>query len=367
MAECGITLHLMHGSGTPEATVKMLDAAEQCGIRVLVNDHRVWSDPEGLAASFSNHKALYGYHITDEPTAADFPKLAKAMAGIRKADPNHPAYINLFPSFARGLGTKTYDEYVRRFVKEVQPPFLSYDQYPIVAKGKEGRESPSLRPFFYDNIEQCRRIAQENNLDLWAFCLTTPHYWPAKGTGYPPPTEGHLRLQIYTDLAYGARAVQYFTYWTPGKGAEAGIVYYDGPIDADGKRTKTFDLLKPINAEIKKLAPLLLSLRVTAVAHADPLPQGTKGLSAEIPLTAIKGDCCVSLATRKGERYLWVVSRSFDREQNVTLTLGNGIERLEEVDRGNGETLKLTPTEATRDIVVPLAPGDGRLFRIIGR
>ena len=136
---------------------------------------------------------------------------------------------------------------MRRFIKEVQPPFLSYDHYPIVAKGKEGRDSPSLRPFFYDNIEQCHRIAQENNLDLWAFCMTTPHYWPARGTGYPPPTEGHLRLQIYTDLAYGARALQYFTYWTPAKGTDPGIEYYSGPIDTDGKRTPTFDLLKKIN------------------------------------------------------------------------------------------------------------------------
>ncbi|OHB77091.1 MAG: hypothetical protein A2Z34_07235 [Planctomycetes bacterium RBG_16_59_8] len=84
-------------------------------------------------------------------------------------------------------------------------------------------------------------------------------------------------------------------------------------------------------------------------------------------MTAIKGNCFVSLALREGERYLWVVSRSLDRDQEVTLALGEGIERLEEVDRGKGNTLKVAPTGTTRDIVIALSPGDGRLFSVIGR
>ena len=32
---------------------------------------------------------------------------------------------------------------------------------------------------------------------------------------HPVATSGQLRLQVYSDLAYGAQAIQYFTYWTP--------------------------------------------------------------------------------------------------------------------------------------------------------
>lgn len=364
LADCGITVHMTH-AGTPEEMKNILDAAEKLGLKVLIHDKRIESAPADIAGAFKDHPALYGYDITDEPTVKDFPKLASIVSALRVKDPVHPAYINLLPSFARGLGTASYEDYVERFIKEVKPGFLSYDHYPISKRGNKLQ----LKPVFYQNLEICSLAARKHNLDLWTFALTTPHEHTSQKWEYPMPTEGHLRFQIYADLAYGARAIEYFTYWTPN--SYNPYRFHDGPIDSDGKRTATYDILTKINREIATLAPLLLTLRVVETCHAEPLPLGTKGLSPKSPVTKIEGNAFISVAEREGkkgenaERYLWVVSRSYAGEEKARLTLTPEIKRLDEVGRGGGETLALTPSSGDRSVSLSLSAGDGRLFKIV--
>lgn len=52
--------------------------------------------------------ALYRCFITDEPGAAAFPGLGKLVDYLRRRDPAHLAYVNLFPTYANNaqLGTK---------------------------------------------------------------------------------------------------------------------------------------------------------------------------------------------------------------------------------------------------------------------
>ena len=56
------------------------------------------------------HPALYSYFITDEPSAPAFAGLGKLVAYLRQRDPDHLAYINLFPTYASNeqLGTPEF-------------------------------------------------------------------------------------------------------------------------------------------------------------------------------------------------------------------------------------------------------------------
>src|SRR5437762_12535538 len=73
-----------------------------------------------------------------EPSVKDFPVLGKAVAAVKKYAPGKLAYINLFPDYATlgakdtsQLGTSNYTDYLERFVAEVQPQCLSYDNYMV--------------------------------------------------------------------------------------------------------------------------------------------------------------------------------------------------------------------------------------------
>src|SRR5277367_1031625 len=128
-------------------------------------DRRIKEDVKSAGSS----PAIAGYFIMDEPGALDFPALAKAVAAVKKYAPGKLAYINLFPDYASPgasvtsqLGTATYTEYLERFVSEVHPQMISYDNYMVEYSGdlKDRAEASS----YYHNLLEVRRVAQEHQL-----------------------------------------------------------------------------------------------------------------------------------------------------------------------------------------------------------
>ena len=77
---------------------------------------------------------------------------------------------------------------------------------------------------------------------------------------YPEPEIGHLRLQVFTNLLYGARGIQYFTYWTPKTDNENMIAgkeyYFTGPVLPDGQKSPVYERVKKVNQEIKNLSSI---------------------------------------------------------------------------------------------------------------
>ena len=89
------------------------------------------------------------------------------------------------------------------------------------------------------------RKAKKFRLPLWAFMLTVKH------GPYPAPTIEHLRLQAYSNLAYGAQTIQLFTYWSPSVEAPD---YKEAPINGDGSKSAIYDIVKTYLTEMQKLA-----------------------------------------------------------------------------------------------------------------
>src|SRR6185369_11513541 len=161
---------------------------------------------DGIVADYHDHPALYGYFVVDEPSADAFAKLGEVVAYLKAKDPKHPGFINLFPTYATPgaqLGTKTYEEYVDRFIEAVQPRVISFDHYPFMA-------SSDRADFFY-NVAVVRNAGIKANLPFWSIALCVQHL------GYRHLTEGELRFQAMAALAFGARGLLWYTYWYPGE------------------------------------------------------------------------------------------------------------------------------------------------------
>src|SRR4029434_816957 len=237
LAEAGFT-HNFSGFSNVDGMQKALDVAQAAGIKQFISIPELLRDPEKVAERFKDHPALAGYYLRDEPSVADFPALAKWTRRIQAVDSIHPSYINLFPNYANGqqLGTATYQEHLDRFIKEVPVPVISFDHYPVVGS--------SLRDEWYENLERVSATAKAAKKPFWAFALAVAH------GPYPIAELEHLRLQVFSDLAYGAQGIQYFTYWTP-KSAEWN--FHQAPIEVDGKRTPVYDRVKQVNSEIRAL------------------------------------------------------------------------------------------------------------------
>jgi hypothetical protein len=129
------------------------------------------------------------------------------------------------------------------------------DHYPQFHPGKDGRDT------YCTNLEVMSRHARTAGIPFWNFFNTMP-YGP-----HTDPTEAQLRWQIYSSLAYGAKGVMYFCYWTP-RGDEfpkGGAI-----LTADGRRTRHYDEAQRINARLKHLGTALLHAKSLDVTRIKP-------------------------------------------------------------------------------------------------
>lgn len=273
-------------------------------------DRRVKDD---VAAAGSN-RAIMGYFIMDEPGAGDFPALAKAVAAVKKYAPGKLAYINLFPDYATlgatdnsQLGTSTYTEYLERFVKEVHPQFISYDNYMVEYSGdlKDRAKAAS----YYHNLLEVRRVAQAHHLP-YLNIVSANQIRPEMNI----PSPANLSFQAYTTLAAGYRGVTWYTYYSQG--------YQYAPIDGSGKKTPTWACLKEVNRQIMALAPIMSRLESTGVFFSTPAPADNLPM---LPSRLVGSASCIAplmigeFQGQDGQSYVMVVNLSLETSAKFNL------------------------------------------------
>ena len=133
-----------------------------------------------------------------------------------------------------------------------------------------------------------------------------------------------MRLQVFSDLAYGAQCIQYFTYWLP-TGWEG-----PAPIGADGKRTEVYDLVKTLNQEVRNLTPIFLGAKVVQVGHiGSSIPLGAaefkKRPECFSTIKASGTGCLVSHLKNGDNEYLMLVNHSITNSQSVRLVKSSGV------------------------------------------
>jgi hypothetical protein len=370
------------GPVTPELNRRILELCAANGLKAIVGDPRLEASQAAggtgvdalvgaVVGDYAKSPALLGYFLADEPNAAQFPRLAALTSALRVRDPKRLPFINLFPNYATPaqLGTPTYEAYVRQYLESVHPRLLSFDHYALVGPGE--------RPTYFENLEIIRREAERADVPFAAILLSTPH------DPYRDPTEADLRWQVYTSLAYGARGILYFTYWTPQSDTWN---FHNGILDEQGRRTPHYAQVRRINGELNALARKLVHLRSVGVYQAGGLPVGTQGLPLGGTVREVAGgDVVVGLfrepwTVRVGfnmppppeREYLLLANRNPRRPARLRVTLRPEIERIAEVSRKSGELgrteLPDNPDSAFGSVfAVRLAAGDGRLFELIER
>ena len=346
LKKAGFTINFSHIYSLEDA-MQSLDLAKQAGIKVIFMCPTLESDTENVVKQVKDHPALCGYFLRDEPTNADLPALAAWADRIRAVDPNHEIYLNLFPNYVdeATLGS-TYEEYVKQFTKTVKTTMLSFDHYPVL-------ESGVVRGGWWENLEIISREAAAAGLPMWAFTLSTAHH------PYPVATQASLRLQLYTDLAYGAQCLQYFTYWCPTPGTWD---FHDAPIAEDGTKTAVYDLVKDMNKEIQKRAGVWVGCKVQKVYHVGgDIPNGVTTLPSPLPeplkkLDTKGGEALISFLENGNYLYAMLVNRSHLQGFDYSIAFTKDVAQVYE----EGSVVAIPGRTANRH----LDPGDCAIFRM---
>ena len=333
------------GASTSNAIARQLELCQKHGLKAIVS-------MAGLPpAQLPNHSACWGYHLADEPGAAAFPDLRKTMDAIRQARPGKLAFINLFPNYAPAwaLGTSNYNEHVRRFVAEVKPDVLSMDHYPQFSPTADGREE------YCQNLEVMRRHSLEAGIPFWNFFNTMP-YGP-----HTDPTEAQLRWQIFASLAYGARGVMYFCYWTPpgDEFPKGGAI-----ITRDGRKTRHYAEAQRINAGLKNLGPTLMQLTNTGVIRIKPRADSSTALKDTAMRAISNGDYLIgNFRHADGRRAVLLNNYHFAYSAWPTVTFDADSATVLEINPRTGkETPVVDDSPDMPGLQLSLDAGEGRLF-----
>ncbi len=367
-------------------TIKLLDLAQKNGIKSLFHDvlfkPDTLDDPaekaklDAVIDKVKNHPALEGYYLRDEPSATAFPDLGRLVKYLKERDPNHYAYINLYPTYAdsqslgvflngdttgavelpknyAGADTSKqaiicYNEHLRLFVEQVKPEIISYDHY-LFFKNENG---PVDGAGYFMNLELVRRAALKAKLpfmNIVQACTIDPP-WRL-------PTENELRWLAYTTMAYGAKGISWFLYWGPKS--------YGG-LYQDGNRMPIADQVARINQDIKALGPELMKLTSTTVYNTAPLPIATLDVSNGCPVKVTGGKFVIGMFEQRGvEKTFMIMNRDYSVNSTAKLTLKLGKGKLMEFSVEKRKWVDVKSVLDGSSIDVDLIPGGGKLFKVV--
>lgn len=306
------------GAVNPALNSRALAVAERHGLRMWVRDDRIspasvmspgWpSALDEAVAAYRGATALDGYFVADEPVVAQFHGIAAVVAALRAADPDRLAYVNLLPDYvpAANLGAANYKDYVEQFIATVRPRMLSYDYYPFGHLRDRGT--------FFANLAVMRAAALRHDLPFLLIVLAMPH------GPYRDPTAAELAWQANHALAYGARGVSYFAYWTPPPDGQ--WTFRSGLIE-DGGATMRYSDAARLNRDLRNLGEALTRFESIAVAdsHGEvgaPFPIGPiEGIDGGPVTVGLFGD-------GNGRLAVLLVNRSYRDPSTARLRLRHG-------------------------------------------
>jgi hypothetical protein len=321
-----------------------------------LSDQQIDGRVKQMVSDAGHSPAVMGYFITDEPGVGEFSALAKAVAAVRKYAPGKLAYINLFPDYATlgapdhsQLGTSNYTDYLERFVTEVKPQAISYDNYMVQVSDDLQRAAQAGS--YYRNLLAVRRVALEHSIPyLNVVCANQIR----PRTTVPSPA--NLSFQAYTTLAAGYRGVTWYNYYGPG--------YHFTAINSAGEKTLTWSYLKTVNEQVAALAPAMARLKSTGVFFSAPAPvDGLPLLPGELvqSVTCTNPVMVGEFRHENEDRYAMVVNLSLERSAKITLQLKDTNQSIQVVSAVDGGLSGLEPNGE-----IWLVAGQGALL-LLGR
>jgi hypothetical protein len=315
-----------------------------------------------LLARYGGNPALTGLALRDEPNRSMFEIMGYARGYLQTKNSKLLSWANLLPwtTNQAQMGASTYDEYLGSYLSVVKPAFLSFDHYPLVS-------DTAITAGYFDNWAIIRRYSLQAGIPSWGFIQSVDFKW--NDASYLPrrrPNEAELFWQVNVSLAYGAKGLQYFTYWTPN--SDSTVTFGQALVTTAGKRTPLYDYATRVNNYLKVVGKALLPLTSKSVVHAGEttLPRGATAFSADGYVASVSGSPVIlgSFSDPAGGtgRYLLVVNRSFGAQASTQLTLDASVSKVSELNSSTGTFAPVTLKEPGHSHQLAIEPGRARLY-----
>ena len=269
-------------------------------------------------------------------------------------------YVNHWAVGQTFHGAQSYQELWEALYANAEIGLVSADNYPVQPVDEAEmqahageynyfpRHKARLVPHFFEMLDLQRQYSARWGKPMWAFTL-------AKGELSQATAEGEMRFQLMCGLAYGAKALQYFSY-------ECGNML----MEDDGTPTDNARIAKRLNSVVHLWGPVLAGLRSIGVYHyptnfpyTRPLDQYMLGAATDM---FARGDAIVvgHFLDEVGCEYVLIVNRNPFEPALSNYSFGTEV-----VEECSSKALAWKPVEGLKAGKAPLCfePGAARLFR----
>lgn len=208
-----------------------------------------------LVGRFSHHKSFKGLFVWDEPTVSNMSTYA-AKSVKANSYSNLYGYTNLFPSgySSEAQVGSDYQAYLDEYCATYNPKMISWDHY-VFNAGSSQRWNR-----YFANLSTIRNTAQREGIPFWAFLqLGDPEGINGNNLSH---TKAETLWNANTQLAYGAKGIQYFPLVQPYDYAHSSTktdYNISGMISANGEKNKYYDYVVDTNRQIVAVDEILMN------------------------------------------------------------------------------------------------------------
>lgn len=280
---------------------KYMEIAEKLGIPVVVfsshlsymastPDYRLTEDNkqflDKMIEDLSQYKCFKGITVRDEPDASWAKTFKSIQDYIWSKNPDIYFFTCMLPiygkvtSFSSAGGSDVeaaYKDYIRAFADATGT--FAYDHYPLYIDPI--RDLTSVKSDYYLNYELVARDAKEHGYPTGMVVQSSS--WGPKGGEYasshPRRTDkkADIAFQVYSALAYGAKYINYYTYWEHWSQGDNSYVYdsmvmYPEKNGQEAVKTDTYYAVQTVNKEISKFDHVFLKYDWQGSIAVVPVP-----------------------------------------------------------------------------------------------
>ncbi len=329
---------------------KAVDLAEELDLVYFVQDLDVRSDAEYEAMKelisskwYLNKKSFGGISLKDEPSVNDFSSMSKVADVMRELAPGKVTHSTLFPwgASASQLGIydmpgstneemwQRYEVYVNRYMQEVNPELLAYDSY-IFFYGRDSLYNldagkTEVLKYYIKGLSLYRAYSLESKIPYW---VTVAPYNHIARQQIP---KKHVEWNVNVSLAYGAKGIQYYTYWTLLEHASQDALenhQYAGLVTLGGTPHNTYYNVKDINENIRAVDGVLMTSTSVGLMQFGnqvlPIPEEDTLDSFGELKNITGGDALVGCFDHNGKNVYYIVNDSITAgRQTFNISFGN--------------------------------------------
>lgn len=315
------------------------------------------STMDPIVEAFKNEKSVTGYHIIDEPGANRFKNLEKVVSYLKVKDPGRLSYINVFGITAEAwqMDALDYYDYVWRYLSEVKPEMLSFDNYHFLTNS-DGNH-------YFQNLEIIRDLALKFDLpytNIIQLIGTEKEYIPlVPFSGWRTPSPSEHRFLVYSSLAYGFTGIVWF-HWQ----LSWGFTSYPPE-----KRAEIYATISQLNKEIKNIGDEMLKLKSVGTYHVNDIPIGAHKLPAGELVTGIAGNDSYVVGFYKDSvqnDYFMIMNKNYNTDLETTISLKNKFSKLEYFNADLDAWVEITDYSVSNPgskFSMLISAGNGILFR----